>query len=225
MLELLVVLAVIFMLMSLLLPALQKAKDSGRSILCLSNQKQCAIAQISYMGDHQGYGIIYSGWNDWSWSDYLYKTAYLNTKNCFVCPSWVPFKYTSKYNTYGMLMWGAPFPAFFISADTSIGNYILASSKVQFPSDYFLLLDSLALPDNPDSVMYRLQTRSIYLAIGSDRRRIHIRHNKNANIVFLDGHASSCGEDAIIRSAIKTNGNSTSVNVIDKNLIEKQIYP
>lgn len=221
--ELLVTVAVIAILMSLLLPSLQKAKDAGRSVVCLNNQKQCAIAQLSYMSDFQGYGIIYSGWNDWTWSEYLYRTNYITAQNFLVCPSWAPFKYTTKYNTYGMLMW-VPNTAFFISAVTSSGNHTFASTKVSSPSDYFLFVDSFSTTTNTASLKYQKQVCDTGINY-TTTARMHTRHNNKANIAFLDGHAATCDQSAIISSARKTNGDSSSVTIVNKNLIEVPIYP
>lgn len=49
--ELLVTIAVIAILASLLLPALTKAKNKSKEILCLSNLKQLITAHIAYDGD------------------------------------------------------------------------------------------------------------------------------------------------------------------------------
>ena len=93
-LELLVVVAVMIILMSLLLPALQKAKDAGRAVVCLSNQKQCTILAMSYVGDYNGSLVVYeSSSGDRPWPRYLYDYGYLKDYNITVCPSWSPFKY------------------------------------------------------------------------------------------------------------------------------------
>jgi len=52
--ELMVVVAVIGILAALLLPALAAAKEKGRTIKCLSNMRQLAIALETYAGDHEG---------------------------------------------------------------------------------------------------------------------------------------------------------------------------
>ncbi|NLH44364.1 MAG: prepilin-type N-terminal cleavage/methylation domain-containing protein, partial [Planctomycetes bacterium] len=46
--ELLVVIAVIAVLMSILMPALQRARESGKRAACLSNLKQLTLAWNMY---------------------------------------------------------------------------------------------------------------------------------------------------------------------------------
>src|ERR1039457_1035338 len=50
--ELLVVIAIIAILAALLLPALSRAKEKGRQIVCVSNLKQMTLAWIMYPGDN-----------------------------------------------------------------------------------------------------------------------------------------------------------------------------
>jgi prepilin-type N-terminal cleavage/methylation domain-containing protein/prepilin-type processing-associated H-X9-DG protein len=52
--ELLVVIAVIALLMAILLPCLQRAREHGQRAVCLSNLRQLTTAWISYADDHDG---------------------------------------------------------------------------------------------------------------------------------------------------------------------------
>ena len=50
--ELLVVVAIIGILVSILLPSLQKAREAGRRAVCLSNMKQLGVATQMYLNDN-----------------------------------------------------------------------------------------------------------------------------------------------------------------------------
>ena len=52
--ELLVVIAIIAILAAMLLPALARAKESGRRIACLNNLRQLSLAAQMYAGESQG---------------------------------------------------------------------------------------------------------------------------------------------------------------------------
>ncbi len=76
--ELLVVIAIVALLGALLLPALAKARETGRRSACLSNLRQVALAARLYMDDHGG-GLFHhhEGWvlDDGTQVDTLPSTA------------------------------------------------------------------------------------------------------------------------------------------------------
>lgn len=60
--ELLVVIGIIAVLISILMPALSRARESAQTIKCLSNLRQIGMAVAAYAADNKGY-MIPCGWN------------------------------------------------------------------------------------------------------------------------------------------------------------------
>jgi prepilin-type N-terminal cleavage/methylation domain-containing protein len=63
--ELLVVIAIIAILAAMLLPALSRAKEAGKSISCLNNLRQISLASQMYVDDNHGYYPPRSMTNRW----------------------------------------------------------------------------------------------------------------------------------------------------------------
>ncbi|MGA2916292.1 MAG: type II secretion system protein [Sedimentisphaerales bacterium] len=55
--ELLVVIAIIAMLLSILVPALNKAREQARRIICANNEKTMATADLAFSQDSDGYHV------------------------------------------------------------------------------------------------------------------------------------------------------------------------
>jgi len=73
--ELLVVIAIIGILIALLLPAVQAAREAGRRASCINNLKQLALGLMNYHGPHNAFppGFIHDANNteSWGWSVFV----------------------------------------------------------------------------------------------------------------------------------------------------------
>ncbi len=208
--ELLVAISIIALLIALLLPALQNAREAAKTTLCLSNKRQAGIAMFSYAADHDSIsptGPLKDGGKQW-WHDY-FVPDYLDAKKPAIahCPA---SEDTAVYGSYEPRDNSADGQfSFFrqLREDRPNGN-----GKVTVWAFYGIIHEANPYPS---SVMgfactavwtnsgkfnhgYHTFTTNIK-GPGGGHKAVWTPHlNETTAGLFYDGHATTVGEDGLI---------------------------
>ena len=203
--ELLVVIAIIAILAAILLPALQSARERGKSSNCANNVKQLNTALAYYMPENDDYVVIAeqyrSGYFNWS-------AAFLASKYIpnpvLRCPSALNWQYDNdimiakptptgtstsmRYVHYGI---NAGIASDYINttATSNVARTVptMKAGKAVKPGRTLAFADSVC-KDSINSKPAFTAGFAYILGLGSGSGNIHDRHIKSANAGFVDGH-------------------------------------
>ena len=217
--ELLVVIAIIAILAAMLLPALQNARNRGRSIKCISNLKQIHIALINYGTDNEEFGVPFQH----SFSTSTLPEDYDGAQPIYWYAGLMAYRYLPRPNFTFTVYSGKPAAA--ANSPDHIDSVMCCPADLSFGHKKFFgygineFIGGFSYPDT--KVKQRRKYRAIkeitrpsvvsYIADKGEAGKSfsyapryggsisgtnpEFRHSKATNAVFADGHARAVSHE------------------------------
>ena len=209
--ELLVVIAIIAILASMLLPALNQARERARGSSCVNNLKQMASANLLYVNDYRVLCPIKSAINadgSYTWfyglaGEPMSGAAYNLTRGGFLhpylgentqvtlCPTWrIPNNISNPAASTATGGYGytrLSFSSTVSATDRAISNGRTQPGKIKRPTSIVMFADC-AMGATPTGTAILVPKG---LGMQDTYGTLHFRHTNWANIAWLDGHVGS----------------------------------
>ena len=213
--ELLVVIAIIALLLSILMPALQRVKEQAKQTRCQANLKQIGLAMHAYAGDYDylvpraelrpGIGIYADIDMRWpvlfmpylgSMIDEIDDLAEYFELEIFNCPSYPLKEQTVDYCTNAFDLKGSNTECFGFTKMDDFPRH--ATTIYMADYEYIPNADQIKIilkEDSPDVMKVKMQSLDVWntnhlpSAPDNTRRVARDRHKKWINCMFIDGHS------------------------------------
>lgn len=221
--ELLVVIGIITLLISMLLPALNRARQSARVVQCMSNMRQLGLACVNYGNSFKG--TIPLVRQDWfivpyvsnmhdNWGTLLLDGKYIATDDVFYCPEYEqpvwnhPTLNDRQYSTY----WGYFSYTMNLACSYDWAANIYRANKftdVRSSAEKILLVEGTLAENNNVGYFMAYPWYSSNPGIAWPR---HGRLEK-CNVLWMDGHVTTVRNTTPgIASGIYGQGALTTMN-------------
>ncbi|MBN1436169.1 MAG: prepilin-type N-terminal cleavage/methylation domain-containing protein [Sedimentisphaerales bacterium] len=189
--ELLVVVSIIALLISILLPALSRAREQAKAVACRSNIKQIGIGFFYYAEDYDGFSVpnCYTApgtLQQYTWEHRLVEEGYLDDYALMECPSEKEYVNCVKPNAYFV----GEQTGTRLDKNTPAELYLLADSQGNL-TDHEAYDIPFYCPTNPSLEIWKYSDDIAYYQGFPDKFDNYFtpRHSGSFNILFADQHA------------------------------------